>query len=548
MPRFLLIILSLACVGLAGCTSAPVREVTPTHILATAVQTAVPDSFQPTIQPTATTQLPTTTPSPESTPTATVAAPTQTPLPTSTSVACLPPPRLPAEANDLPDLANLRWEMLTIADQTVRHFTSATFHLIPVGLTQDGRWLATAFQGAESRAAVAMIDTQANEHWWVNTDTYFDLAVDAPFDTWKQWLARDRLVWLDETGGQQVLVSEGETFRLLEAPVPLYGVRYASNNIAFAQAGEGALWRVNLISNQWEEVTTSQPPIVGSLGGYYSIAEDGTYAFSFQGGQHGAQMWRILAEMGAIAEPLPDIEMPLNIIGSGAPLPMPRQLANSSYWLITLPLVLEGSMENIQEAITASGIVVDTRDGHVLSAEDLGFSDEYYLTRFSLSPDSKWLSIELTDRESHQVVGLYLTAVDDLTSGRLIDSSDLSVVGWHPDSLVAIFRNEATEMFSVAPLPLIDGSPGVPLEGAGKWLAVLSGSIITTAANDPAHVLQFDLEGNLLNTLDLSSQYESVQVIQGTAARTYLGTVGHQSQENNTCTYGLVEWTFDLGS
>lgn len=76
-------------------------------------------------------------------------------------------------------------------------------------------------------------------------------------------------------------------------------------------------------------------------------------------------------------------------------------------------------------------------------------------------------------------------------------------------------------------------------------LTTLPNSLITTAASHPARVLQFDLDGNLLNTLDLTANYESVEVGRSTAGRVYLSAVGHQSQESSACHYGLLEWALD---
>lgn len=223
------------------------------------------------------------------------------------------------------------------------------------------------------------------------------------------------------------------------------------------------------------------------------------------------------------------------------------------HWLISLTIVLSGTPAS---GVHAGGIIVDTRNGTLLSVENLGLSGEFYLTQFALSPDGEWLAVALTEGESRQVVGLYLTPDEVLTAGRMIESSDLWVAGWHiigrilthTDPPAVIFRNESTGTLSVALLPLTDGSPGSPLRGAGKLLAATAGSIMATAADNSALVLQFDLEGNLLNTLDLSSQYESVPVAQAAAGRIYLAVMGHQSRENNACVYGIVEWTPGSGS
>jgi hypothetical protein len=518
--------------GLVGCAEPSDEPPTPTLTVA---ETILPHTPEPT-----------NTPSPQPTQTATAVPPTQTPTPTPTTAAAACPvyPPLPADRANLPDLTSLEWELLPGVEGMVRQLTNSTFPLIPIGLTQNGRWLAVAFRGDESQAAIALLDTEGNDHRWITADTYFDLAVDASLDTWQRWLARDQLAWLAETGGQQVMVQAGETVRSVEAPIPLYGIDYATNNIAFAQGESGSLWRADLAANEWEEVTTDEPPVVGFLGGFYGLAGDGSYALSFQGGQHGAQLWRIPAEMGAETQPLPQVETPLDILGSGAPTPRPHQLADSSYWLINLPLVLEGSsMANIDEVIMAGGVIVDTSAGRLLTAEDLGLPADYYLTRFDLSPDGQWLAIELTDGQSRQSAGLYLAPADGLANGRFLVDSNLSVAGWQAEPPAVIFHDETADSLSVAALPLRDDSAGMVLNGAGQLLATLPGSLITTASNGPAELLQFDLDGTLLNRLDLLSEYELVLHGLGENGRFYLGAVGQNRRANNDCRFELVEWT-----
>jgi hypothetical protein len=518
--------------GLIGCALSSDEQLTPMPATVTAMEPTISITLEPT-----------NTPTPQPTHTATAVPPTQTPTPAPTTAvaACPVYPALPADRANLPDLTNLEWELLPGVEGTVHHLTGLTFPLIPIGLTPNGRWLAVAFQGDESRAAIALLDTETNDHRWITADTYFDLAVDASLDTWQRWLARDQLVWLAETGGQQVMVQEGETVRSVEAPIPLYGINYAANNIAFAQGESGSLWRADLAANEWEEVTTDEPPIVGFLGGFYGLARDGSYALSFQGGQHGAQLWRIPAEMGAETQPLPQVETPLDILGSGAPLLMPRQLADSFYWLISLPLLLEGSsMANLDEAIMAGGVIVDTSAGRLLTAEELELPADYYLTRFALSPDGQWLAIELTDGQSRLPAGLYLVSTAELANGRFLEDNHLSVAGWHTEPPAVILHDQTADTLSVATLPLRDDSAGIVLSGVGHLLATLPGSIIITAPDGPTELVQFDLDSTLLNWLDLWPAYELVLHGYGGNGRLYLGAV--ESGSESDCRYGLVVW------
>jgi hypothetical protein len=223
---------------------------------------------------------------------------------------------------------------------------------------------------------------------------------------------------------------------------------------------------------------------------------------------------------------------------------MPRQLADSSYWLISLPLVLEGSsMANLDEAIMAGGIIVDILAGQLLTAEDLGLPADYYLTGFDLSHDGQWLAIELTDGQSRRPAGLYLASTAELANGRFLEDNYLSVAGWQAEPPAVIFHDETADSLSVAALPLRDDSAGMVLNGAGQLLATLPGSLITTAPDGSAELLQFDLDGTLLNRLDLLPEYELVLHGLGENGRFYLGAVGQNRGANNDCHFELIEWT-----
>jgi hypothetical protein len=103
--------------------------------------------------------------------------------------------------------------------------------------------------------------------------------------------------------------------------------------------------------------------------------------------------------------------------------------------------------------------------------------------------------------------------------------------------------DETADSLSVAALPLRDDSAGMVLNGAGQLLATLPGSLITTAPDGSAELLQFDLDGTLLNRLDLLPEYELVLHGLGENGRFYLGAVGQNRGANNDCHFELIEWT-----
>lgn len=536
--EILVLLLFISGIGLTSCdTSSSTGEANLEQPLATSVvETIEPANATATTISTPTTGtdevIPVTAPSLSPT-TSDTPVPTSTPASITTLVPCGSPP---AVATTTLDLNSLSWEIVEAEDQTIRRIAVPTFLPFLLSISPDNRWLATAFENIGGEAYIALIDTQEGTHWWVNTQAYQVANMNTTFS---QWLPDGDVVWFDETG--RLFVGDEQNHQTWEAPVKIRDIKVAANHVAFIHAEGGGLWRVDLASGQWEEVTTTQPPMAGTLGGYFGIAHDGSYAFSFQFSEHGAEMWRIPAEMGAAAELLPGIEQPLEILGSGQRAPLPHQLAHTPLWLINLPFALKGSV--LSENSIFGSIVVDTRQGTVQTAEGVGLPAGFYLTEFDLSSDGSWLSTVLVDGVTRQATGLYLTPADDLRTGRIIGNSNLTVAGWHTEAPAVILRDAATGTLSVASLPPADEATGIPLAGAGELLTTLPDSLITTAAGHPARVLQFDLNGNLLNTLDLTADYESVEVGRSAAGRVYLSAVGRQSQESSACRYGLLEWT-----
>lgn len=222
-------------------------------------------------------------------PTHTVAAtvaPTATPRSEPGHSACRPSDRFPSDVT-LPELSALRWETLAVNGHEVRQVAGLDYPVFPLDLSPDGKWLMVAFEIEKStgRAAMAVMDTQAEAHWWLNTQTFFfsPYFADYPYlypGLYPRWLPDGRLLWVDEAG--KVLVWDGQNRRDLDAPEPMGHVVYASDGIAFARSVRDAdLWRVDLASDVWEKVTTSRPPEVGALGGYFILAHDGSYALAF---------------------------------------------------------------------------------------------------------------------------------------------------------------------------------------------------------------------------------------------------------------------------
>ncbi|HET7091002.1 MAG TPA: hypothetical protein VFL17_20410 [Anaerolineae bacterium] len=403
------------------------------------------------------------------------------------------------------------------------------YPVFPLDLSPDGRWLMVAFEIEYStgRAAMAVIDTQGESHWWMNTQANFfsPYFVTYPYlypSLYPRWLPDGRLLWVNQVC--KVFVWDGQNRRELSAPEPVhpvYWVVYASKGIAFANTWDGGLWRVDLASERWEEVTTHRPPRLGRLGNAI-LAFNGSYALAFQTDQSAAQMWRIPAEMGSFAEPLPDIQDWVDVPGHGGPSgPPSTHLADTPYWLLNVGIAL----------------VVNERDGSIITAKDLHLPEGYYIIDYYASPDGRWLAVTITDdrQQPWEQPDMYIAPSTDLTAGRIVEG--VSVAGWHIDAPAVILRDQATGALSVARLPLADATPRAPLDNAMSPLVTLPNMVFAVDAASPARLLQFDLDGNLLSTLDLSSQYDLIRTGTGTAGRVFLGVT--RSQDGS---HALVEW------
>ncbi len=431
----------------------------------------------------------------------------------------------------------MHWEDLTVEGHRLRQFAGLDYPVFPFGLSPSGRWLEVAFEIEKSTgdAAMAVIDNQGEAHWWINTEAFFFTPYFAEYpylypSSFRPWLPAGRRLWVDEVG--KVYIGDGQNRQNLGAPELMWDVLYATNGIAFARGG-GDLWRVRLESGTWEKVTTPRPPETGSLGGSGLMSHDGSYLLAFQG----PQMWRIPAQMGAVAEPLPDVEV--EIVGRGGPSgPPSTQLADSHYWLLGLPRAGE-------VGVGSEGFVVNERTGSLLTAEDLHLSEAYFIREYYASPDGRWLAVIINDDRLQPWLNtdLYIAPSTDLTAGEIAEG--VSVARWHTESPAVILRDHMTGALSVARLPLADATAGATLNGAMPPLVTLPQAVFALDASSPARLLQFDLDGSLLNTLDLSAQYEAIITGIGVENRVYLGAANYPAEDSRTCTYALVEWEVD---
>lgn len=354
--------------------------------------------------------------------------------------------------------------------------------------------VATLQLDSSGTTANAVIDVRGDELWWASKESFYGNDI---YGRSYRWLSDGRLLWVDET--HRVLEGNSQRRTALDAPAPVRTIAYASNDIGFGIPDDLAVWRVGIESHRWEEVANPRPPLEGYLGGYFGISQDGGYALAFQSGQ----MWRIPAKMSSAAEPLPDVQMALTILGSGMPAQPPQQLARTPFWLISLPF------QTVEESSELSGIVVDTRDGTVLKAEDLGLGESLYLLSYDMSPEGEWLAITVAERETQQASALHLISTDNLQAQPLA-GADHKVAGWHSDLPAVILRNRETGGLSLRLLPSGETDP-IPLPGASELVATVPGAIFATQADNPTEILRFDLSGNVVDSLALPLHNNTVR-------------------------------------
>lgn len=448
-----------------------------------------------------------------------ISLPTSTPVLSATAAEC----EDPAMTHPAPELATLSWESATIGEQQMRQLSAFDAPLLMLDPSPDNRWIVVALNTAPrvGRAAVAVIDTQSNNHWWVDRESFLPTASSPT-----AWLPNGRLLWVNEQSGKVFLGSD-QDHRDLNAPVPMGGIRYAADDIALA-VNSGDLWRVALGTGQWEKVSSSSYPEATGLGNYYGISHDGSYALSFQSGL----MWRVPTALGTDAERLPGPEV--QTVGSGSPSEPPLQLADTPYWLIDLPLV--PSEEAGPKG--AAGFIVNIESGRLLTADDLALPTTYALTAYSASPDGRWIAVSLWDRDRQQPAGLYVAPASTLTEGRLVDG--LAVAGWNADAPALLLREATTHELIVAGLPLSDEEERVTLRGAGELVAISPTTIFASEADNPARLLQFGMDGTLLKTLDLSAAYSALSRGAAAGDRLYVSAT---QEDGAGCTYDLIEWT-----
>lgn len=528
------LVTSLLAALLIGCGATPSPEVatlttlppTDTTMPATATRTATPTDVPATATPTST-------PAPAKTPSQTATA-VATPAPTWTSVRDAT--RQTCEYDrwspeKLPDMEALRWERL---GEDVRHLAGFEYRAVALNAALDGTAVAIMLQSGGLESSLAVIDVQANAHWWWARETYH--TVNSGFD---RWLPDGRLLYV---ANGQVRIGTRDNWHVIETPAPVADVHYAANDVAFATEAEtNEWWRLDLSAETWERVPNAIP------GHDIHVAQDGSYVAGFDWID---RVWRAPVAMGSGDAEVVSLDTEdVDYLGSGrTPLP-PVHLANSHYWRLDTWEARTPRMElGGRYAVTREGMIVNDRTGERITLDDLPVPARYnHDARYEVPADGEWLAVDLWEIsavEPRQIVtyGLYVSPSDTLTGGSTLHYVEL--VGWVTEPEAVVVRTRPTNTLAVASLPLTSETDPVPLDDAGELLTTVPGGIVTIDATQPARLLLFDLDGAVVDTLDLSDRSDVVERAFAAGNRVYLTAA---DEDPNNCAYGLVEWTVSPG-
>jgi hypothetical protein len=421
-----------------------------------------------------------------------ITGPTDTPLPPTPAIESLPQSdETTSPTDDLFDVTPLIWREITIDGITGRLIEGFPYPVMNLEPSPNGEnlLLRLTVQANIGQEALLLIGVETRLAQWVNRDVFTTVPAAV-------WVDDGRLLAINDEG--QVILIQGQDHQVLPLPVPLFTLVYGSDEIVFSTTANAVLGRLNWRTGEWQEVENPDPPQEGSLGGYWGVSQDGGYAFAFQSS---GQMWRIPASWNSPAETLPTQVPPLQIVGSGMPSPPPQQVGQTPYWLISLPVILDGSLANLSESLQAPVYMVNTQDGFaVMDASTFGLSNNMVPTNYWLSPDGTALVMEITERENRQVAGLYLVETEQFEALQL-GIRDGEVLGWFSDDSAVIIRENDNDAIWFYPLPQTRGERS-PLAGTDDWLLDMPNGFVMI--KQPSVLMLFDSTGQLIRGIDFA--------------------------------------------
>jgi hypothetical protein len=391
-----------------------------------------------------------------------------TPSPTPTTALVLPEQRCseaPPEQNefDLPAPSDLEWEMVN----NLQSLTGLAGPIQSAYPSPDGRWWMIEMVSKRnysqfdysSQTALYVLDSKESQHWIASPD---DKDYLHRFD----WFADGKLLWVD-AGNLYMSNADGQEKRTISVPEPVLEIWLdkTTGGRAFV-SGTTALWRLDLTNNTWEEVQglesleQSGGSPISRIQANLRVSRDGTFGALLA--DH--QVWKVPMTAEEPAQKIGEVEYLDEDWRVDAPIP----LADSPYWYPGRDAYAPEAFDSPQ----ASLVLIDERDGSLLSLADLVPPDFGYATGMQISPDEKWIAV-LNVTSDHSPHSIYLASSNHLDNGKIIPVN--SIRDWditevissypgrvnHPDFAFVITGDFGAHTAALNQLDLVSGKTQV---------------------------------------------------------------------------------------
>jgi len=411
-----------------------------------------------------------------------------------------------------PDLGTLHWE--TAPDGTLR-LMGLTLVPHELMLSPDSRKLAVTFYHGTSQqmalSATVVLDTRGDYHRL--------LAAESPgFDHFYTWLPDGRLLWVDDNG--TVFLD----YDNLNTPEPMRAVNAAVGNTAYLSSKEWANpdWRVDLNTGKWETIVDDAGHVPGMFRG---VSHDGSYVlYTYTKSkieELSTAVWRVPVEWGSPAEYV--FSHHVEGYGSDGYFGFyAANLARTNIWAVSGPFSTGLDINSVG----FDSILIDLDAKKVLTPNDLGLDDDYTILGGSISEDGSQLIVELTKNprpapnSAFAVTDEYYVTDRKLTGGTLsTERPSLEDVPFTlPDNSTIVFNSRFSDpLFVIVQV----SSPSLKFE-------------------------RYDMEGNLLQTLDLSAEFDTLWGMQlAPSGDVVYFAVSHSAlKQNGSCdnAVSLVKW------
>jgi hypothetical protein len=423
----------------------------------------------------------------------------------------------------------------------LRELTGLSTILLDARPSPDGRWWAVKLvkkfgEGGESDTALYVLDAHGERHWMASSAGRPDYHQYA-------WLQDGGLIWTDQ-GKLLTGDNDGSNQIDLKAPEAMLEVWMGSDEEAMA-SGETALWRVHLKTGLWDKVPgfdegmrAGNPP-VSEAGANLSVSPDGKFAALV----HRGALWRVSFAPGTEARYLAKINYP----GRGGRINPPRPLADSPYWFPG-----EGVTDPSENPPIIYALL-DERDGSLTSLNELLPLGGWRVSYPSISPDGKWMAVELADANpSSSRKGVYVASSENLAQGRTVEGE--WVIGWQAEPAGVFLGSRSPEGLTVARVALPDGDPLPFLSGLDDEVnPLLSTTLNVIFIHEGEQMFGFDVNATLLATLTppaLPRQVYALNAIPKAQVMVAGANLKRDTSESGECafTYPLLLWEIAVGA